>query len=78
MDTVLVVADNPDIQDVIHVYLRNEGYFVIEAADGLEALDLIKSISCELVILDAGMLRTDSIQACTEIWKMSNTPIILI
>ena len=42
MNTVLVVDDEPDIRDVIHVYLRNEGYHVIEAADGLEALHIIK------------------------------------
>lgn len=42
MNTVLVVDDDSEIRDVIHVYLRNERYHVIEAADGLEALDVIK------------------------------------
>ncbi|MGG4221207.1 response regulator [Paenibacillus jamilae] len=78
MDTILVVADDSELRDAIHVYFRNEGFFVIEAVDSLEALDLVKSISVDLVILDAGMLRTDRIQTCTEIWKMSNTPMILI
>lgn len=78
MDKILVVADDSEIQDVFHAYLRNEGYFVIKVADGLEALNLVKSISFELVILDIKMLRTDSIQACIKIWKMSDTPMVLI
>ncbi len=61
MDTILVVADDSEIQP-----------------DGLEALNLVKSISFELVILDIKMLRTDSIQACIKIWKMSDTPMVLI
>ncbi|MEC0184786.1 response regulator transcription factor [Paenibacillus peoriae] len=78
MDTILVVDGDPEIRDVIHVYLRNEGYFVIEAADSLEALNLIKSIYIELVILDVRMPRMDGIQACIKIWELSNTPIIML
>ncbi|MCV9951210.1 response regulator [Paenibacillus sp. BT-177] len=78
MDSILVVADDSEIQDIFHAYLRNEGYFVVEVTDGLEALDLVKSISFELVILDDRMLRTDSIQACIKIWELFNTPMILI
>lgn len=75
MDTILVVGDDTEIRDVIHVYLRNEGYFVIEAANGLEALDLIRSISFELVILDIMLPQMDGINAGIKIREISNTPL---
>ncbi|ALA44016.1 MULTISPECIES: response regulator transcription factor [Paenibacillus] len=78
MDTILVVGDDTEIRDVIHVYLRNEGYFVIEVANGLEALDLIRSISFELVILDIKMPQMDGINACIKIREISSTPIIML
>lgn len=78
MNTILVVDDDPEIRDVIHVYLRNEGYDVIEAADGLEAVDMIQSSSIQLVILDVMMPRMDGITACMKIRGISNTPIIML
>lgn len=78
MNTVLVVDDDSEIRDVIHVYLRNEGYHVIEAADGLEALDVIKKTPVHLVILDVMMPRMDGIKACIQIREISNTPIIML
>ncbi|MFB5266359.1 response regulator [Paenibacillus enshidis] len=78
MNTVLVVDDDSEIRDIIHVYLRNEGYHVIEAADGLKALDIIKTTSIQLVILDVMMPRMDGIMACIKIREISNTPIIML
>ncbi|WP_019910920.1 response regulator transcription factor [Paenibacillus sp. HW567] len=78
MNTILVVDDDPDIRDVIHVYMRNEGYHVIEAADGEEALNIIRSSSVQLVILDVMMQRMDGITACMKIREISNTPIIML
>jgi len=78
MHTVLVVDDEPDIRDVIHVYLRNEGYQVIEAANGEEALNIIKTTSVQLVILDVMMPIMDGIKACFKIREVSATPIIML
>ncbi|MEK4113583.1 DNA-binding response OmpR family regulator [Paenibacillus sp. DS2363] len=78
MNTVLVVDDEPDIRDVIHVYLRNEGYHVIEAANGEEALNIIKTTSVQLVILDVMMPIMDGIKACFKIREVSATPIIML
>lgn len=78
MNTVLVVDDDSEIRDVIHVYLRNEGYRIIEAADGLEALDVIKATSVQLVILDVMMPRMDGISACIKIRGISDAPIIML
>lgn len=78
MITVLVVDDDPEIRDVIHVYLRNEGYHVIEAADGQEALDAVTATPIQLVILDVMMPRMDGIKACLKIREISNAPIIML
>ncbi|MCG7381735.1 response regulator transcription factor [Paenibacillus sp. ACRRY] len=78
MNTILVVDDDPEIRDVIHVYLRNEGHQVIEAADGLEALRAIQLNSVQLIILDVMMPRMDGIAACMKIREISNTPIIML
>jgi DNA-binding response OmpR family regulator len=78
VNTVLVVDDEPDIRDVIHVYLRNEGYQVIEAANGEEALNIIKTTSVQLVILDVMMPIMDGIKACFKIREISSTPIIML
>jgi len=78
MSTILVVDDEPDIRDVIHVYLRNEGYKVIEAANGEEALNVINTTSVQLVILDVMMPIMDGIKACFKIREVSTTPIIML
>ncbi|WP_342571036.1 response regulator transcription factor [Paenibacillus sp. FSL R5-0749] len=78
MSTILVVDDEPDIRDVIHVYLRNEGYKVIEAANGEEALNIINTTSVQLVILDVMMPIMDGIKACFKIREVSTTPIIML
>ncbi|GAA4841449.1 hypothetical protein GCM10023310_19100 [Paenibacillus vulneris] len=78
MVTVLVVDDDSEIRDVIHVYLRNEGYHVIEAANGLEALELLKSNPVHLIILDVMMPRMDGIKTCLKIRETSMLPIIML
>ncbi|SFF08960.1 DNA-binding response regulator, OmpR family, contains REC and winged-helix (wHTH) domain [Paenibacillus algorifonticola] len=78
MHTVLVVDDDSEIRDVIHVYLRNEGYRVVEATDGLEALNVIQTSSIQLVILDVMMPQMDGIKTCFKIREISNIPIIML
>ncbi|MGF7046988.1 DNA-binding response OmpR family regulator [Paenibacillus sp. DS2015] len=78
MKTILVADDDSEIRDVIHVYLRNEGYHVLEAADGQEAINVIQTTSIQLVILDVMMPRMDGITACLKIREISNTPIIML
>ncbi|NOU86350.1 response regulator [Paenibacillus sp. LMG 31460] len=78
MNTILVVDDDSEIRDVVHVYLRNEGYSVIEAQDGLMALELLKKKVVELIILDVMMPRLDGIQTCIKIRESLTTPIIML
>ncbi|TXK84891.1 response regulator transcription factor [Paenibacillus sp. N3.4] len=78
MNTVLVVDDDLEIRDVIHVYLRNEGYKVLEAEDGLNALDVLKVNSVQLIILDVMMPNLDGIKTCMKIREIWTTPIIML
>ncbi len=76
--TILVVDDDSEIRDVIHVYLRNEGYRVLEAEDGAQALALVSSEPVRLVILDVMMPNLDGIRTCLKIRETSKIPIIML
>ncbi|WP_141501636.1 response regulator transcription factor [Paenibacillus luteus] len=78
MNTVLVVDDDSEIRDILHVYLRNEGYSVCEATNGIEALQAIQTNSVQLVILDVMMPKLDGIHTCLKIREFSDVPIIML
>lgn len=78
MVNVLVVDDDRDIREVIHVYLRNEGLGVTEASDGLEALKVMENQQVDFVILDIMMPNMDGIQACMKIRATSTVPVIML
>ncbi|WP_439647977.1 response regulator transcription factor [Cohnella mopanensis] len=75
---VLIVDDDPEIRDVIHVYLRNDGYRVLEAENGYRALEIISSEPVHLIILDVMMPDLDGIKACIKIRETFNIPIIML
>ncbi|MFJ7890783.1 response regulator transcription factor [Lysinibacillus xylanilyticus] len=76
--TVLVTDDDRDIRDGIEIYLKNEGYNVIKAADGLEALEKLESNEVHLIILDIMMPNMDGITATFKIREERNIPIIML
>ncbi len=76
--TVLVVDDEAEIRDVIHVFLRNEGFRVLEARHGLEALERLESEKVDLVVLDVMMPELDGIRTCMKIREISGVPIIML
>jgi two-component system, OmpR family, response regulator len=59
MSKILVVDDDPNIRELVRVFLRNEGFDVYEAADGREALARLESVKADLVILDVMMPHMD-------------------
>ena len=63
---ILIVDDNPEIREVLNVLLSSEGYDVIEAKDGQEAIDMV-SDNIDLYILDIMMPIINGYQACVEI-----------
>ncbi|WP_417281991.1 response regulator transcription factor [Chungangia koreensis] len=76
--TVLVTDDDQDIRDGIEIYLKNEGYRVLKASDGQEALDLLKHNEVHLLILDIMMPKMDGISATFKIREERNIPIIML
>ncbi|MDI9469330.1 MAG: response regulator transcription factor [Bacillota bacterium] len=59
---IMVVDDARELRDVLSLYLRNAGYEVLEAADGLAALDRLKTETIDLMILDIMMPRMDGFE----------------
>ncbi len=78
MYKVLVCDDEKDIVSAISIYLASDGYEVIPAYNGLEALDIVKHNDVHLVLMDIMMPVMDGIEAMVEIRKISNVPVILL
>lgn len=76
--TILVVDDEPQIRRVMRTTLTAEGYAVIEARDGAEALEKLRSERPDLVLLDMNMPVMDGLQTCREIRSGSEVPIIML
>lgn len=76
--SILVVDDEKDIRDVIEIYLMNEGFEVVTACDGLEALEKLKSEAIDLIILDIMMPKLDGIRTCLKIREEKKMPIIML
>jgi two-component system, OmpR family, response regulator VanR len=77
-ETILIIDDEKEIRDLVGIYLTNEGYTVLKAADGLEGLEYLGNETVHLVILDIMMPRMDGIQACMKIRESKNVPIIML
>lgn len=78
MYNILVVDDDKEIVESIEIYLKNEGYKVFKAYDGLEALDILTNEEIHLILMDIMMPKLDGIKATIEIRKQKNIPIILV
>lgn len=76
--TILVIDDDPAIQNLIEIYLKNEGFQVIKAGDGLEALEILAKMDVHLVLLDVMMPRMDGIEACLKIREKKEIPVIML
>ena len=75
---VLIVDDNPEIREIIHILLRGEGFELSEAKNGEEALIKMEKTAYDLVILDIMMPGMDGYHTCMEIRKRSNAPILFL
>ncbi|MDE6767843.1 MAG: response regulator transcription factor, partial [Eubacterium sp.] len=75
---ILVVDDDPNICELLKLYLENEGYTVFVANDGQAAVNMFQSKTPELVLLDIMLPKIDGWQVCREIRKTSSAPIIML
>ena len=75
---ILVCDDDKEIAGAIEIYLRNEGYSVFKAFDGVEALNIARSQQLHLIIMDVMMPKMDGVQATMKIREEKNIPIIML
>src|SRR3984893_1526610 len=76
--TVMVIDDEPQIRRVLVTTLTSQGYSVLEARTGDEALEKIRSEHAALILLDANMPGRSGVETCREIRATSDTPIIML
>ena len=77
-ERILVVDDHPDVRIFVKTCLEEEGFSVVEAENGREALRLFKETGPALLILDLSIGQPDGFEVCREIRKTSNVPIIML
>lgn len=75
---ILIADDEPEIRNLLRLYLENENYHVIEAEDGQRALDLLRAEQPALCILDIMMPKIDGYHVLQQIRKESNIPVIIL
>ncbi|QUG84690.1 response regulator transcription factor [Bacillus nitratireducens] len=76
--TILIVEDEDILREIMKDYLLNEGYNVLEAIDGKEALSIFEEHEIHLIILDIMLPELDGWSVCRRIRKKSNVPIIML
>ncbi len=77
MQKILIVEDDLDIQELLQNFLKEAGYGIVAAKDGMEALEMFTS-TFDLVLLDVMLPKIDGFSVCEFIRKKSNVPIIML
>ena len=75
---ILVCDDDREIVEAVDIYLTQEGFNVLKAYDGVEALEIIKKEDVKLLIIDVMMPKLDGIHAVLELRKESSIPVIML
>ncbi len=78
MANILVCDDDKDIVEAIDIYLTQEGYHVLKAYDGAEAMEILRNQPVDLLVIDVMMPRLDGIRATLKIREDNPLPIIIL
>ena len=78
MYRILVCDDEKDIVSALRIYLTADGYEVVEAYNGKEAVELVRSMEIHLILMDIMMPVMDGISAMVKIREQNNVPVILL
>ncbi|MGE8203506.1 response regulator transcription factor [Heyndrickxia sp. NPDC080065] len=78
MKNILVVDDDREIVNLITIYLQNDGFHVLKANNGVEALSLMDNEQVNLIIMDIMMPEMDGIELCRKIREKNQVPIIML
>ena len=76
--TILIAEDEADIRNILRLYLEGEGFQVVEAADGEQALDASRKHSPDLAILDVMMPKLDGLAVTRALRQQSDIPILIL
>ena len=76
--TVMICDDNETVHQTLQLYLKEAGFQVLSAYDGIAALDMLKTHKVDLVILDIMMPKLFGTEVCRQIRKTSDLPIIIL
>jgi two-component system, OmpR family, response regulator ResD len=75
---VLIVDDETSLREVLRQYLRLEGFVTLEAADGVEALQVAQRTPPDLIILDLMLPGVDGVEVCRRLREMTAAPILML
>ena len=78
MTRILIVDDDRQIADLIEVYLKNDGYIIDKAGDGMEALKKLEQAPPDLIVLDIMMPKMDGLEFCKYVRKNNQVPILMV
>ena len=78
MYNILVCDDDKEIVEAIEIYLSQEGYRILKAYDGLEAMEILEKEEVNLLLIDVMMPRLDGIRATLKIREKNSIPIIIL
>src|SRR4051812_11440851 len=77
--TVVVVEDDPNIADLVEMYLRQDGFRVLQATEGERALEIIGRERPRLIILDVGLAGAmDGLEVCRRLRAGSQVPVLML
>lgn len=77
-ETILMVDDEKEILSLMDIYFKNDGYTMLKATNGLEALEQLNNHKVDLIILDVMMPVMDGLEACMKIREQNHIPIIML
>src|SRR5512144_1213145 len=78
MSKILIVDDDPHIRELAGVFLRNEGFDIYEACDGVQALKTLESVKVDMVIIDIMMPNMDGWELCRQLREAFDFPILML
>ena len=77
-NTILVCDDDREIVDAIEIYLSQEGYRIVKAYDGVQAVEMLEQEDVQLLLIDIMMPKLDGLRATLKIREKSSIPIIIL
>lgn len=76
--TILIADDEPEIRDLLKLYLEKDGYKILEAGNGREALSVFRQHDVDLAVIDIMMPHMDGFSLVKELRSISNVPVIIL